>query len=123
VLAHVGGGGSHTVLVVDDEPGVCEILKDILEDEGYAVGVASDGRQALDLLRDLPEKPCVVILDLIMPVLDGNAVYRAMKADPGLADIPILITTSDPSRAPSGALIMRKPVGVDLLLDTIRKYC
>ena len=53
--------------------------------------------------------------------MDGSAVYAAMKADPTLLDIPVVISTSDPSRAPSGVLIMRKPVDLDILLDTIRK--
>ena len=44
-----------------------------------------------------------------------------MKGDPALADIPVVVSTSDPSRAPSGVLIMRKPVDLDMLLDTVRK--
>jgi CheY-like chemotaxis protein len=115
--------GTKTVMVVDDEEGICDTLRDVFEDEGYSVGVATNGRDALALLRQLSPKPCIVILDLLMPVLDGNAVYRAMKADPLLSDIPVVISTSDPSRAPSGALIMRKPLSVDILLDVVRRCC
>ena len=112
-----------TVVVVDDEEGICETLRDVFEDEGYSVGVATNGADALELLRRLSPKPCIVVLDLLMPVLDGNAVYRAMKADPTLADIPVVISTSDPSRAPSGVLIMRKPIVLDVLLGVVRKNC
>ena len=112
-----------TVLVVDDEEGICDTLRDVFEDEGYSVGVATNGALALAILKELSPKPCIVILDLLMPVLDGNAVYRAMKADPTLANIPVVISTSDPSRAPSGVLIMRKPIVLEVLLGVVRKSC
>lgn len=116
-------GRTKTVVVVDDEEGICETLRDVFEDEGYSVGVATNGAQALALLKSLSPKPCIVILDLLMPVLDGNAVYRAMKADPSLAGIPVVISTSDPSRAPSGVLILRKPIVLEVLLGVVRKSC
>jgi CheY-like chemotaxis protein len=60
---------------------------------------------------------------MIMPVLDGNAVYQAMKADPLLSHVAIVVMTSDPSRAPSGANVMKKPVALGVLIDTVRKCC
>jgi CheY-like chemotaxis protein len=113
---------SKTLLVVDDEEDICESLRDIFELEGYRVAVAHDGAEALALLKRIP-KPCLVVLDILMPVLDGTAVYAAMKGDPGLADVPIVISTSDTSRAPPGAWTLRKPVNVDALLDAVRKCC
>jgi CheY-like chemotaxis protein len=112
---------SNTIVVVDDEEVICETLKDVLEEEGYSVEVAADGVEALALLRSLAVPPRMIILDLLMPRLDGNEVLRALRSDPALADIPVVISTSDPSRAPSGVLIMRKPVDLDMLLDTVRK--
>jgi CheY-like chemotaxis protein len=111
------------VLVVDDEEDLCETLKDVFEDEGYQVGVAGNGRDALQLLETLAETPCIVILDLVMPVMDGNEFYRALKSDPRLESVPVVITTSDPARAPDGVPIMRKPVKLTLLLETIRNCC
>lgn len=108
-----------SVLVVDDEAAIRESLQDLFEDEGYEVYTASNGRDALDLLRSLPVKPGVVVLDLIMPILDGNAVYRAMKADPDLAAIPVVISTSDPSCAPVDAVVARKPVAFCVLLALV----
>ncbi|HEY2744873.1 MAG TPA: response regulator [Polyangia bacterium] len=114
---------SKTVVVVEDEEEICETLRDVFEDEGYAVGVAYNGLDGLQLIRGLADKPCIVILDLLMPVMDGNEFYRELKADPKTGDIPVVITTSDPARAPAGVFIMRKPVKLDLLLDTVRKCC
>jgi CheY-like chemotaxis protein len=113
---------SNTIMIVDDEETICETLKDVLEEEGYDVEIAGDGVDALALLRGMDVMPRMMILDLLMPRMDGNAVFTTMKADPALADIPIVISTSDPSRAPSGVLIMKKPVDLDILLDTVRKY-
>ncbi len=112
---------SNTIVIVDDEEVICETLKDVLEEEGYTVEVAADGVDALALLRGLAVPPRMILLDLLMPRMDGNAVLRALRADPALAEIPVVISTSDPSRAPSGVLIMRKPVDLDMLLDTVRK--
>jgi two-component system response regulator MprA len=111
-----------TIMVVDDEETICETLKDVLEEEGYAVEVAGDGLEALELLRTMAVAPRMILLDLLMPRMDGNALFTTLKADPALAGIPIVISTSDPSRAPSGVLIMKKPVDLDMLLDTVRKY-
>jgi CheY-like chemotaxis protein len=111
------------VVIVDDEPGVCETLRDVFEDEGYEVSTATDGRLALELLRGLHRQPCVVLLDLAMPVLDGSAVYTAMKGDPKLRDIAVVITTSDPTNAPAGCLMMKKPINLSVLLATVRRCC
>jgi CheY-like chemotaxis protein len=109
-----------TVLVVDDEPDIRESLRDALEDEGYRVAVARNGREALETLPML-EKPVAIILDIIMPVMSGAEFYAAMQADPRFAETPVLISTSDASRAPSGVLLMKKPIDLDRLLDTVAK--
>jgi len=109
-----------TVLVVDDETDIRESLRDALEDEGYRVVVARNGKEALDALPTL-EKPVAIILDIIMPVMSGAELYAAIQADPRFADMPVLISTSDASRAPSGVLIMKKPIDLERLLDAIAK--
>jgi CheY-like chemotaxis protein len=119
--AHAPVPASNMIVVVDDEETICETLKDVLEEEGYTVACALDGVEALSLLRGMTVLPRMVILDLLMPRMDGNAVLTTIRADPVLADVPVVISTSDPSRAPSGVLIMRKPVDLDMLLDTVRK--
>jgi CheY-like chemotaxis protein len=107
-----------TVLIVDDERDVRESLADALMYEGYSVHMATNGKEALALLPNLP-RPCAVILDIIMPVMNGDEVYRTIRATPELADIPILISTSDPSRAPANAAVMKKPINLDRLLATV----
>ena len=110
------------VLIVDDEPGLCESLRDFLEDEGYAVSIASNGAEALDLLEG-DQLPCLMILDLIMPLVSGNQVYETMQKDPRLRNIPIVVSTSDPARAPAGAVIMKKPINLDRLLGAVKCHC
>ena len=105
-----------TLLVVDDEPDIRESLRDALEDEGYRVAVARNGKEALEVLRTL-EKPFAVILDIIMPVMSGAEFYAALQADALFADTPVLISTA--SRAPSGVLIMKKPIDLERFLDAV----
>lgn len=112
-----------TVVVFDDEPGFTDTVKDVLEDEGYAVETASNGRAGLDLLRRLTVKPCLLLLDLFMPILDGNAVYRALQADPSLAPIHVVVATSDPSQAPPGVRVLAKPVSLARLIALVRTVC
>ena len=107
-----------TVLVVDDEADIRESLRDALKDEGYDVLLASNGQEALDLLPAVP-RPCAVILDILMPVMSGADAFRTIRATPSLADIPILISTSDPSRAPTAATVMKKPISLDRLLSMV----
>jgi CheY-like chemotaxis protein len=107
-----------TVMVIDDERDIRESLKDVLLDEGYQVLLAGNGREALSLLPEAP-RPLVVILDIIMPVMSGGELYAAMQADPRLRDIPVVISTSDPSRTPSGVPIMKKPINLGRLLAMI----
>jgi CheY-like chemotaxis protein len=110
------------VLVVDDEADMRDSLQELLEDAGFTVATAANGAEALEILNG-EALPSVMILDLIMPVLSGNELYDQMQKDPRLSKIPVVISTSDPSRAPSGVLIMKKPVELRRLLGTVRRYC
>ena len=74
-------------------------------------------REALDLLPGL-KRPCAVVLDIAMPVMNGIQFYRAMSAVPALADIPVVILTCDPSLAPSGLPRMKK-TSVEQLLTMV----
>lgn len=107
-----------SVLIVDDEVDLRDSLGEILGDEGYRVFVASNGREAMSLLHAIP-RPSVIILDLVMPVMGGNEFYRALRATPALADIPVLISTSDPSAGPACVPVVRKPVSLDALLSSV----
>ena len=110
------------ILIVDDEPDILDSLREFFEDEGFSVVTAADGAQALVALeRD--QLPCVIILDLIMPTLSGCEVYERMQDDPRLSHVPVVVSTSDPSRAPAGDVIMKKPVDLTRLLGLVRQHC
>jgi len=113
-------GMNKRVLVIEDDDDIRALLREAFEDEGYSVTTASDGRKALEMLTRDPA-PDIVILDLVLPVLDGNHVYRTMQADPKLAKIPVVVSTSTPSRAPSGAVIVPKPFKIQRLLDAVAR--
>jgi CheY-like chemotaxis protein len=81
-----------TVLVVDDEFGIVEVLETILADEGYRVRTASNGRQGLARLA--AEAPDVVLLDFVMPVLGGAGMLQAMAAEPAYRHIPVVVISS-----------------------------
>ncbi len=110
------------VLIVDDEREIRETLEEFFQEEGFTVATAANGAEALDRLHD-GEAPCVVLLDLLMPVLGGNEVYQAMQQEPRLVNVPVIVMTSDPSRAPSGLLIMKKPMNMARLLSTVQQHC
>ena len=82
---------SRHVLVVDDEPDVRGYLRSALEDAGFAVQTASDGLEALDLIRSQP--PDLISLDLVMPRHSGAKLYRELQKDRKLSKIPVLIVT------------------------------
>ena len=115
---HADPPGRRTVVIVDDEQDIRDTLRDAFEDEGYAVATAANGEEALELLRQTG-RPCAVIVDIIMPVMSGVELCAALHADAALADIPVVVSTSDPSRAPAGVLIMRKPIDLDRLIAAV----
>jgi len=82
-----------TILVVDDEPHIVEVVHDYLKQAGYRVVTARDGQTALTLARH--ERPDLIVLDLMLPGgLDGLDVCRSLRQDPGLADVPIIMLTA-----------------------------
>ena len=83
-----------TVLVVDDEPLIAMALQAALEDENYCVITAANGRQGLERLA--VTRADVVLLDMMMPVMNGRAMLQAMATDPNLRDIPVIVVSSLP---------------------------
>jgi DNA-binding response OmpR family regulator len=81
-----------TVVCIEDEPGVIELIRLILERRGLQVMGAESGQAGLDMVREL--RPCLVLLDLMLPGMDGWEVYRRMKADSMLKVIPVIIVTA-----------------------------
>ena len=111
------------ILIVEDERDLRESLQEYFEDQGYEVATAANGAEALDALAGGEHLPCLVILDLVMPMVSGNEVYDVMQKDPRLSSVPVIVSTSDPSRAPNGVLIMRKPIDLRRLLGAVQQHC
>ena len=112
----------HTVLVVDDEADIRESLRLLLEHEGFEVRTAADGAQAVAAME--ADEPCFVILDLMMPVMDGWEVAGRMHDDAHLASIPMCVVTATPEWAPSdSACVLKKPIDIEALLGFVRKHC
>lgn len=115
------GAPREQILLVEDDRSIRNALQGILEDEGYAVTTAENGRQALDQLR-ASAAPKLIVLDLRMPVMDGWEFRAAQKSDPGLARIPVLAVSADGSAkaaAIDAEAYLRKPLSTDALLNAI----
>ncbi len=115
-----------TVMVVDDNPVCRDVLGILLRGAGYAVQEAANGRQALDRLRTGP-LPGVIVLDLVMPVVDGRAFRATQVRDPELADIPVVVLTGGYGPTEAAALgaagYMLKPADLDEVLRQVRRFC
>ena len=120
-----GGGimkdaATKTVLLVEDDADIRDSLQDILEDEGFDVIPAANGKQAIDFLTlNDPIGADLVILDLLMPMVSGWEVLERMTADPRLSDIPVLVLSAAAAPMPARAQgFVRKPLS-RLLLSTV----
>ncbi len=113
------------ILCIEDEPDMIELVRLILERKGFDFRGADSGQVGLDMIRD--EKPDLVLLDLMMPGMDGWEVYRQLKADAELKDIPVIVVTAKAQSIDRvlGLHIARvdayitKPFGPQELLDSI----
>src|SRR5690349_5205953 len=108
------------VLVVEDDPDIREATRLILEEEaGCTVFTAADGVEALELLPRMPH-PALILLDLMMPRMDGAELLKVLRADDVVAAIPIVIVSAmaDPNM-PGATRVVRKPVAIDTLLSLV----
>jgi len=117
-----------TILLVDDEFGIVETLKDLLESEGYRVVCASNGKDALSCMDS--QLPDLAVVDVMMPVMNGIDVLRAMRASTAQKDVPVMLMSAVPrsiatkdaeSLDASGWTFIRKPFEFGDLLESIRR--
>ncbi|WP_437286999.1 response regulator [Sorangium sp. So ce406] len=115
-----------TVLVVDDESDLLACIEGLLEDEGYSVVTCSDGKQALDYLREA--RPDLALVDLMMPIMSGFDLVRAVKDEQRLDGMPIVIMSAVEQRqellqklGDRVHAVLKKPFTADKLLGTVRK--
>jgi CheY-like chemotaxis protein len=121
-----GASATERILVVDDDLDIRETLAQILEFEGFDVTCASNGREAIDRLKTV--RPGLILLDLMMPVMNGYEFRQAQKAHPEIADIPVIILSADgnvqqKAEAAGVQAYLKKPIELDVLLSTIRQHC
>ncbi|MGK3996505.1 response regulator [Sorangium sp. So ce1024] len=112
------------IFVIEDDRGVSEALVEVLTDEGYDVTTAGNGAEALARLRDAPT-PALIVLDLMMPVMDGYAFRAEQLRTPAIADVPVIVLTagSAPRAAELGHVeLLKKPIDLGALLDAIERH-
>jgi PAS domain S-box-containing protein len=115
------------ILIVDDDAAIRRELTEVLAAEGYPVASAADGRQALTWLRGHPE-PALILLDLMMPVMDGWELAATMRAEQSLSQIPVVVMSclekSEATAALLGASgVLRKPLHLEKLIDVAARFC
>jgi two-component system alkaline phosphatase synthesis response regulator PhoP len=120
------------VLLIDDDPDFVEAVKVIVQSGGYTVRVAYDGKEGLEAVKE--QKPDIIVLDVMMPVMDGHATCAALKKDPATKNIPIILLTAVADRVTTSKYshrdmleseaedYMPKPVDPTELLSLIRRW-
>lgn len=116
------------ILVVDDDAALRNTLVEVLEEEGYRATAACNGMEALEVLRTLPAPPTLILLDMMMPVMDGWAFRAEQKKDPLLSEIPVVIFSAqgrvkEMASQVSASAYLKKPLLLKELLEMVEKFC
>ena len=126
-VPYAGGLSNHKqILVVEDDDSIRDALEELFSSEGYTVAVADNGSAGLDALAKT--RPCLVLLDLMMPVLDGRGFLAAQEKlqDKTLANTPVVLITAAGEKGAAGCKvseILTKPIDIEKLLAVATKYC
>jgi CheY-like chemotaxis protein len=117
---------SSQILLVEDDRDIMETFKELLEIEGYSVACAYNGKEALSYLR-AASAPRLILLDLMMPIMDGFSFRREQKKDSKIADIPVVVMSADGNiEAKRDQLdvleFIKKPVDIDAILSVVSRY-
>ncbi len=116
----------NTVLVVDDDVAIRQVLTMVLTDEGYRVVTAANELDALDYLR-AGSRPGLIVLDLKMPIMNGQEFRAEQLRDPDLAPIPVAVITAHVTKEVTAEIpaeaFLPKPLDFDRLMKTVARYC
>jgi CheY-like chemotaxis protein len=113
-----------TVLLVEDDLDLRNVIADVLRDNGYAMLLAANGEEALQRLQAEGTRPSLILLDLMMPAMNGWELLQELKSDSGFSQIPIVVLTAFHQTHTLGTeAYLRKPVPLETLLDTVSRYC
>lgn len=113
------------ILIIEDDDDIRDALMSLLEDEGYDVRGAANGKEGLDVLATM-ERPCVILLDLMMPVMSGPEFLSHLREEDVVAPIPVVVVSAWPKEAARLGNVqgfVKKPVDLSLLLQLIDQYC
>jgi CheY-like chemotaxis protein len=122
-LKKKAGDMIHTVLIVEDDKELREVLSEALELNGYSVVTAVEGQTALEAIERI-DHLCLVLLDLLMPGMNGWDFLTEMRGRPKFATVPVVVHSSAPAVAPLGATrVLTKPLELDRLLDVVHEFC
>jgi len=115
-----------SILIVDDDADIREALGDVLTDHGYQIAAVRNGREALTYLRK-GARPRLILLDVMMPVMDGLTFRREQMQDPELAQLPVLLISAGHEagldlQALGLTQMMRKPIDLNQLLDAVSRH-
>ena len=113
-----------SILVVEDDEDIRSAMIDVLESEGYHTESATNGQEALDLLKEI-RKPCLVLLDMMMPIMNGREFLDRITEDSYLAPLPVLVVSAVADKADTHGAIgfVKKPVDIDVVLKFVDEYC
>lgn len=116
------------VMVVDDDTDLRETLSEVLADNAYQVVGAANGQEALDLLHGAAERPCVILLDLMMPIMDGKTFRAELLKEQALSDIPVIVLSAHANIDEAlGDMRVQaklpKPVDIKPLLALVDRHC
>jgi CheY-like chemotaxis protein len=113
------------VLIVEDDVELRDMMAQLLTLEGFVATAVANGREALEYLRK-GDRPDIILLDLMMPVMDGWEFRRKQQSDPTLATVPVVVLSAlDHRRAAEvdAVAFLKKPLDFDRLLELVRRYC
>lgn len=113
------------ILIVEDDADLREMMAQLLTLEGYRAETVANGRDALDYLQH-GDRPDLILLDLMMPIMDGWEFRRRQREDPSLASVPVVVLSAlDQTRAADlgGTAFLKKPLDFDRLLELVRLHC
>jgi CheY-like chemotaxis protein len=110
------------VLVVEDDPDIRDAVATELELDGFQVFRAENGARALEVLRTMPH-PSLILADLMMPVMDGWQLIRALSQDDRLATLPVVVVSATHQDGPQGFRRVKKPIELDDLMKIVSELC
>jgi CheY-like chemotaxis protein len=128
LLLSCHGHEAMTILIVDDEPSIRTMLGELLEDEGYTTTTAEDGVDALAHLTTSTELPCLILLDVMMPRMNGWELLNALQQHAALKTVPVVILsaqTVQPQNVVTSNVVahLTKPVNLEHLLHLVYRSC